>query len=94
MDLIDFSAALHALKDGQKVSRAGWNGPGQWVAMSPGFELSQDRVYSEPIRDAIVAAGEPGTFLPYLMMRNAQGAFVPWLASQGDLLGRDWYIVA
>ena len=28
----NFSWALHWLKDGQKVSRTGWNGKGQWVA--------------------------------------------------------------
>lgn len=90
---MDFSDALREIKAGSKVTRDGWNGPGQWVAMSPGFELGPDRVYSEPIRDAIVAAGEPGTFLPYLMMCNAQGAYVPWLASQGDLLATDWRIL-
>lgn len=87
---MDFSDALKALKDGQKVTREGWNGPGQWVAMSPGFQLSEERVFSEPIRHALVAAGEPGDFLPYLMLRTAQGAYVPWLASQTDLLANDW----
>ena len=28
----NFSWALQWLKDGHKVSRAGWNGKGQWVA--------------------------------------------------------------
>jgi hypothetical protein len=87
---VDFSAALRMIKDGQKLTRTGWNGPGQWVALSPGFELGPDRVFSEPIRQALVESGEPGTFLPYLMMRNAQGSYVPWLASQGDLLAEDW----
>jgi hypothetical protein len=87
---MDFSDALRAVKDGQKITRRGWNGPGQWVAMSPGFQITEDRVFSEPIRDALVAAGEPGNFLPYLMLRTAQGDYVPWLASQTDLLAEDW----
>lgn len=28
--------------------------------------------------------------LPYIYMKTAQGDFVPWLASQTDLLARDW----
>lgn len=28
--------------------------------------------------------------LPYIYMRTAQGDFVPWVASQTDLLAEDW----
>ncbi len=31
--------------------------------------------------------------VPYIYMSTAQGDFVPWLASQTDLLAEDWYIV-
>jgi hypothetical protein len=31
--------------------------------------------------------------LPYLYMKTVQGPFVPWLASQTDLLANDWVIV-
>jgi hypothetical protein len=30
--------------------------------------------------------------LPYLYMRTAHGELVPWVASQTDLLAKDWYI--
>jgi len=30
--------------------------------------------------------------LPYIYMRTAQGDFVPWLASQSDVLSEDWLI--
>ena len=43
------------------------------------------------------ATGKPeGTlcvFRPYLMMLTAQGDFVPWVASQSDLLADDWEVV-
>ena len=29
-------------------------------------------------------------FLPYIIMRTVDGSFVPWLASQTDLLAEDW----
>ena len=31
--------------------------------------------------------------LPYIYMRTAQGDFVPWLASQTDMLSEDWVTV-
>ena len=31
--------------------------------------------------------------LPYLYMYAAQGGYVPWLASQTDLLADDWWIL-
>ncbi len=30
---------------------------------------------------------------PYVGMKTAQGTFVPWLASQTDLLAEDWFVV-
>lgn len=92
--MMDFSAALRALKDGARVTRTGWNGPDQWVAMSPGFQVGGDRIFSEPIRLAVYAAGEPGNFLPYLILRTKQGDYVPWLASQTDILAEDWETLA
>jgi hypothetical protein len=32
--------------------------------------------------------------LPYIFMRTAQGDLVPWLASQTDILARDWVVVS
>jgi hypothetical protein len=32
--------------------------------------------------------------LPYIYMRTAQGDLVPWLASQTDVLSRDWRVAA
>lgn len=30
---MNFSAALLALRSGQKIARAGWNGKGMWIAL-------------------------------------------------------------
>jgi hypothetical protein len=34
----------------------------------------------------------PGTpeFLPFLQMKTATGAYVPWVASHSDILAEDW----
>lgn len=43
---MDFSEALHAIKDGKKATREGWNGPGQWVALHP--SNTHDDVMTRP----------------------------------------------
>lgn len=30
--------------------------------------------------------------LPYIFIRTVQGSLVPWLASQTDMLGEDWFL--
>ena len=89
---MDFCYALKALREGKKVARSGWNGKGMWVVFQ--------KAYPEGIpinKNTAEAIGEPeGTvykFLPYLMFKTAQGDFVPWLASQTDILAEDWGIV-
>lgn len=88
-----FSHALAWIKDGLKATRAGWNGPGQWVALSPGFQLEPSRVYSGPVRAAVEASDTLGNFSPYLLLANSSGDYVPWAPSQGDLLADDWSTV-
>jgi len=34
-----------------------------------------------------------GTYLPFLMMKTADDKFVPWLASQTDILAEDWSVI-
>lgn len=41
------------------------------------------------VRLQVPEAGSKMT-LPYIYMRTAQGDFVPWLASQTDILALDW----
>lgn len=38
---MDFSDALAACKQGTKITRAGWNDPGQWVALQVPDEHSK-----------------------------------------------------
>jgi hypothetical protein len=87
-----FGEALVELKKGNLVARSGWNGKGMWLALQKAYPQGI------PInRNTAEATGLPeGTvckFLPYIMMKTADGAFVPWLASQTDILGEDWEVV-
>lgn len=91
---IDFGEALAHLKDGYRVTRVGWNGKGMWLTLSPGCdELRPDRIWSEQIQDHANLHGGTAKFRPYIMMLTAQGDFVPWVASQTDLLAEDWQVL-
>lgn len=86
-----FDWALFELREGRKVRRRGWNGKGMFVVLQKGYPNGI------PInKNTAEATGIPeGTtcrFLPYLMMKTADAevTFVPWLASQTDILALDW----
>ena len=89
---MDFGEALDALKTGQKVSRAGWNGKGMFLFYNPGSDVKITE--GRPLA-ASFPVGTECKMLPYIMMKTADMGlcFVPWLASQTDLLAGDWGVV-
>jgi len=93
IETMTFGEAIEALKRGAKVCRAGWNGRGMFLVLQKAYPAGI------PInKNTAEATGLPeGTvcrFLPYLMLKTVEGAFVPWLASQTDMLSDDWSIVS
>ena len=95
-----FGLALEALKRGHKVARSGWNGKGMWLRMLQPYGTHPDHggdpsgAYFNPYfkaSDNNVHA--IGTMLPWIGMKTADNGFVPWLASQTDMLAEDWSIV-
>lgn len=86
---MDFGQALNALDEGEKVTRAGWNAEGQYVTLQAGYP-DGIAINENTARATGLAAGTVCRFRPYLMLRTAQGEFVPWVASQTDLLAVDW----
>lgn len=95
MTVIDapFEQALAWLKDGQKVTRLGWNAPGQWVVLQKGYP-DGIAINANTAAATGIPEGTVCIFDPYLMLRNAQGHFVPWVPSQGDLMAGDWAVVS
>lgn len=90
---MDFSKALILVKEGYRISRQGWNG----TALGKRLYVVYQKGYPDGIpinSNTSQATGLPVgmvcRFLPYLMMCTAQGDFVPWLASQSDILAEDW----
>lgn len=89
---MDFGTALDALRSGQRVARAGWNGKGMWLVLVAGstFRVQADRTLGQACPDMV---GETVDYQPHIDMRTAQGSIVPWLASQTDVLATDWEVV-
>jgi hypothetical protein len=86
---MNFSNALESLKAGYKMSRAGWNGKGMFIFLNPGSEVKITE--GRPLA-ASFPIGTECKMLPYIMMKTAgpELNFVPWLASQTDILADDW----
>ncbi len=71
---MDFSEALTRLKNGEQVSREGWNGKGQFVV-----------ILNDPLGEMFS--------VPVLALATVPGVYVPWVASQTDILADDWIAV-
>ncbi len=84
---MNFGQALEILKTGGRVARPGWNGKGMWLAL-----VKPENLVPLPgLRYEISAGGYPFPELaPWIDMKTADNKFVPWLASQTDVLAEDW----
>ena len=87
---MSFGLAVEALKLGKKVCRAGWNGNGMWLVYVDGdvYEVARDVLISIEAPDR-----KNSNFLPWIGMKTADNKFVPWVASQTDVLADDWMLV-
>lgn len=82
---MNFGQAIEALKQGEKATRAGWNGKGMYLLYVPSEKWG---IISE------IGLNIPKeNLLPWIGLKTADGHFVPWLASQTDMLAEDWEIV-
>jgi len=110
LDALSFGHALHALEQGHRVARAGWNGKGMYIFLEKGsfdgpargWQVGEIINLDHPSTQdglgvGLFEAGSEGSpvRLPHICMRSASGAIVVgWLASQTDMLAKDWTIVS
>lgn len=87
---MNFGEALAELKNGERVTRPGWNGKAMFLYLVPGSTFEVNR---PPLLD-IYPEGTQIRYCPHIDMRTADGSCVPWLASQTDLLAEDWETVS
>lgn len=85
METHNLGWALRLLRSGARVMRAGWNGKGMWLLLVPAERWSTE------VGPSNVGGAHR---LPWIGMKTADGGFVPWLASQTDVLAEDWDVAA
>jgi hypothetical protein len=85
---LSFSEALSFLKDGHKLTRAGWNGKDQFLYLVSGSTFAVNR----PPLLGIYPEGTKINYRSHIDIRTVDGSCVPWVASQTDLLADDWEI--
>ena len=73
-----FGLAIEAMQQGKRVARTGWNGVGLWLEYIPAIGVDL----------AFIRMSYPVNSRAY-----PEGARVPWLASQTDMLATDWVVV-
>ena len=87
---LDFGTAVNLIKRNKRVSREGWNGKGMFIYYVPqGNYKPMTKVAAKE------CVNEEGLvpYRDYIAMKTTDGSVVPWLASQTDILARDWFIV-
>ena len=84
---MSFGLAIEAAKKGHRISRAGWNGKGQYV------EIATRISYVGPDGE-IVNAEHDAIGNRALAFVGTSGVQMGWLASQADMLADDWTIVS
>lgn len=87
-----FGHAIEAMRQGNRVARAGWNGKDMFLFFNPpsSVEVTKGRPLAKTFPPKT-----PVEMAPYIMMKTAAPltTCVPWLASQTDMLADDWFIV-
>jgi hypothetical protein len=82
IDNMTFGLAIEALKKGNAVCRKGWNGKNMWLVLVKPSDYTVDCVRSGNCE-----------ICHWIGMKTADDKFIPWLASQADLLAEDWNII-
>lgn len=88
-DAMTFGLAVEALKRGEKVFRAGWNGKGVFVFLVAGSTFSVNR----PPLLGIFPDGTEINYRPHIDIKGVDGSISTWVPSIGDCLAEDWEIV-
>ncbi|WP_432097649.1 Thoeris anti-defense Tad2 family protein [Streptomyces sp. bgisy100] len=81
---MDFSDALHAMKDGRRVARDSWKEPGKYI-------------YRVPARETLLPDGgrveHSAEYLFYRPHKGTHGLVEPYAPLPDALETDDWYVV-
>lgn len=95
---MNFGEALHALKQGYKVTREGWNGKGMFLWLKPQTLIAADMCRDPQLKEIAEANGGDILALCTICMythdsTGRKAILTGWLASQSDLLSDDWELI-
>ena len=88
---LSFGDAINLMEEGCKLARAGWNGKGMFI-----FYVPENKYPASGNKLNTMAGIFVDDLVPYgayIAMKTAQNNVIPWLASQSDMLSKDWVIV-
>lgn len=89
LNKMTFGDAIIILKQGGKVTRAGWNGKGMWLKLFHAGHVSDDALANS----LGTSYEDTPTAVSYIAMKTADNKLIPWLASQTDVLSEDWQLI-
>lgn len=96
MTRMNFGQAIHFMKEGYRVARAGWNGKDMFIYFVAGTVVDINKLRGT-CADAVASSQNTApvqNINGHIDMFTATGDVQPgWLASQTDMLADDWCIV-
>lgn len=91
---LTFGQAIHFLKIGRRVSRAGWNGKGMYLWLLPAAKVKAEWCREAHLKAVAEANGGEIEALGSIRMMTAdRKVLTGWLASQTDILAEDWTVL-
>lgn len=88
---MNFGDALINLKNGEWLTRLGWNGSGMFIYLVAGSRFSKAQA-RPPLHSEMADDRGEFKYRPHIDMKTADGSLVPWVASQTDILADDWQV--
>jgi hypothetical protein len=88
-----FDFAILSLQNGKKLQRKGWNGKGMYLWLLPAAEVKREWI-KDPMLLEVFGDRDTLPMLGCIRMKTDTGEVLTgWLASQSDMLAKDWQIV-
>lgn len=89
-----FGKALKEMQNGEKVTRAGWNGKEMYLWIMPAATVPADWCKEPHLKALAEKNGGSIECLATIRMKTADNKILTgWLASQTDMMATDWCIV-
>lgn len=86
---LTFGDAIHMLKRGYKLTRAGWNGKGMFIFL---VQSSSFKVNRPPLL-GIYPEGTVISYRPHIDMSGVDGSISTWSPTNNDVLAEDWMVL-